>query len=205
MAVYHSHGIEVREPPRNLWRDAALGMAAGVLGTVAMNGFWKRLSAVLPEDSDEEEQADQQRREASEEAERGGPLDDVALLGPYHRDEESAPETLARVAYTRIEGREPSDETRKTLASEIHWATGIGLGAIYGLLRGRARDGLDLGGGLAFGAGAWFMNDEVLVPVLGLSEGPTAHDPKEHAQALGAHLVFGLTTAAATQVLERVL
>ena len=200
MALYHSHGIVVREPPRNLWRDVVLGMAAGVAGTVAMNRFWSALSSVLPDDEDEDEAPEREEPAADE-----GPLDDIAVVGPFHREEESAPETLGRVAYAKLHGREPSEETRRTLASQIHWATGMGLGALYGLVRGDAHDGLDLGGGLLFGAGAWFVNDEVLVPALGLSEGPTAHDLEEHAQALGAHLVFGLATAAAAQALERVL
>ena len=203
MALYHSDGIVVREPPRNLWRDVVLGMAAGVAGTVAMNRFWSALSSVLPDEEGDEEAREPE--EPSGPAADEGPLDDISVVGPFHREEESAPETLGRVAYARLYGREPSEETRRTLASQIHWATGMGLGALYGLVRGDADDGLDLGGGLLFGAGAWFVNDEVLVPALGLSEGPTAHDLEEHAQALGAHLVFGLATAAATQVLERVL
>ncbi|MBW3535313.1 MAG: hypothetical protein KY453_08880 [Gemmatimonadetes bacterium] len=207
MAIYHSDGIEIRRPPRNPWRDAILGMAGGVLGTMAMNRFWQALAAALPDD-EEAERAEEQRRESSGDGpdteEREGPLDDISVVGPFNREEESAPETMGRVAYTKLYGEEPSDETRGTRATEIHWATGLALGGLYGLLRGDARDGLDLGGGLLFGAGAWLMNDEVLVPMLGLSDGPTAQEPAEHVKALGAHVVYGLATAAATQALERV-
>jgi hypothetical protein len=44
-----------------------------------------------------------------------------------------------------------------------------------------------------------------MVPLLGLSKGPTANGAASHAQALGAHLVYGIATSGATHALRRVL
>ncbi len=195
MAENEREWLEIRSA-RNPWKDAVLGAAAGVLGTVVMNRFWKVLAKVTPD-----RQQDGQARPGRE---HEGPLDDLSVGESYHRAEESATETAARVAYQKVSGEEPSKETRKALASEVHWATGMALGGLYGLIRGNAHNGLDLGGGLAFGTAAWFVNDELAVPMLGLSAGPTAHSLKDHASALGAHAAFGVATAAAAQVMEKI-
>lgn len=197
MQIHYDERFEIRRP-RSLWRDTLVGMAAGVVGTAVMNQFWKVLEAA----SSDEDDGGSEDAEATGQLEEEGLLDDVALVGPYHREEESAPETAARVVYEKLQGEEPDDETRAALANRAHWAMGMALGAAYGLLRGSRGSGLDVGGGLAFGAGAWLAADEIMVPILGLSEGPTAHPPEAHVQGLGAHLVYGVATAAAARVLD---
>lgn len=204
MDIQYDDRIAVRRP-RNLWKDALVGVAAGVVGTVAMNRFWAALAALRSDGGGAEPREREEADAGRDEEEEPGALDDMAVVGPYHRAEENATETAGRVLYEKVHGEEPGRETRETLASQVHWATGMALGGAYGLLRGDRGDGLDLLGGLAFGTGAWFTNDELMVPLLGLSGGPTSHPLTDHLQALGAHAVFGVATAAAAQTLEKLL
>ncbi len=131
-------------------------------------------------------------------------LDDISAVGHAAREDENATEAVGRIAYDTMVGHDPDEATRQKLGQAVHWGYGILLGGVYGALRPEA-ELPDLTGGLGYGTAAWVLGDEVMVPLLGLSEGPTAHRWQEHATALGAHLVYGAVTAAATQALRRVM
>ena len=73
----------------------------------------------------------------------------------------------------RLAGTELSDDERARYGGAIHWALGIGAGAIYGALRPRS-ERASLAGGLLFGGAFWLLMDETLTPALGLTPGPTA-------------------------------
>jgi hypothetical protein len=49
------------------------------------------------------------------------------------------------------------------------------------------------------------LDDELAMPLLGLTDGPTAYPAELHAHGLAAHLAYGAATALATQLLLRVL
>lgn len=89
-----------------------------------------------------------------------------------------------------IAGAELTDEQRDRYGTAIHWALGIGAGALYGALRTRSEPA-SLAGGLLFGAGFWLLIDETLTPALGLTKGPAAFPWQTHARGLAGHLVFG--------------
>ena len=55
----------------------------------------------------------------------------------------------------------------------------------------------------ALGVGLWLFGDEVVMPLSGLAKGPTAYPMELHAHAFGAHVAYGLATAAATQALQQ--
>jgi hypothetical protein len=57
-------------------------------------------------------------------------------------------------------------------------------------------------GGLAVGVGLWLLGDELVMPLLGLTGGPTAYPAAVHVHGFGAHLAYGLATSAATQALR---
>lgn len=81
----------------------------------------------------------------------------------------------------------------------VHWATGMGWGVVFGLLSAlcsRPR----LWHGLVFGAGVWVQSYVVLVPAK-LYRPPWEYAAKTLWQDLSAHLVYGLTTAAALRAL----
>ena len=179
---------------RSRLKMCLLGLAGGVAGTAAMNLYMKGMQKVLKEKSHlSREQSGRQTAEH-----------DISIIGRQHRPGENAAVALGRIAYTRLERREPDDQTKSKLGNLVHWGYGTDMGGVYGLIRGR-REKLDLLGGLAYGAALWAVGDELAVPLLGLAEGPKAHPASDHAETFGAHLVYGAATAAVTQLLERVV
>ena len=96
-----------------------------------------------------------------------------------------------------------SEEARGQAGSAIHWATGIGAGIAYALLR-RRWDRVAAGKGLPFGTAFFLTVDELTNPLLGLTPGPQAFPWQAHARGLGGHLAFGLATELALEGLDRV-
>ena len=102
-----------------------------------------------------------------------------------------------------LAGRSLDDQQREQLGSVIHWALGIGTGAVYAVLRRRFA-GVGKAGGAAFGAVFWGLVDEGLVSGLGLTPGPAAFPWQTHARGLAGHLTFGTVTDATLRVLDAV-
>lgn len=136
--------------------------------------------------------------------ERHDGLDDISVAGQQTREDEPATATVGRLAYDAAAGHEPNEETKQKLGQAVHWGYGVLVGGIYGALRPSAPMP-DLAAGLGYGTALWLIGDEIMVPLLGLAEGPTAHSIPDHATALAAHLAFGAATASATQALRHVM
>lgn len=203
-------------------REHLDGMLRGAIGSVAglaMMGLYFRAAQAISNGSDRSgeeagEQAGEQGREQGGEqggdgrggdpVERHEALDDISVVGQQSREDEPATESVGRIAYETVTGDEPEEDTRQKLGQAVHWGYGILMGGVYGALRPEA-DAPDLAAGLGYGTALWVLGDELMVPLLGLSEGPTAHSIPDHAMALGAHLAYGATTATATQALRRVM
>ena len=100
-----------------------------------------------------------------------------------------------------LAGQELSEEQRDRIGSGIHWALGIGAGALYGLLRPRVARGW--ASGALFGAAFWLLADEVANVALGLTPGPRSFPWQAHARGLAGHLVLGLTAEAVLQTADR--
>lgn len=91
---------------------------------------------------------------------------------------------------------------REQAASALHWATGIGAGVLYALLR-RRWPRTAVAGGLPFGTAVFLALDEGLNSALGLTPGPAAFPWQTHARGLGGHLVFGGTAEAVLAMADR--
>jgi uncharacterized membrane protein YagU involved in acid resistance len=61
------------------------------------------------------------------------------------------------------------------------------------------------GRGVAYGAAVWLFGDEIAVPALGLSKGPTEYPAKLHADVFFKHLVFGLCLEAGRRAAKGLL
>ncbi len=170
------------------WKRYLAGMAGGAAGTAAMGLFMKAMQKASTNGSNGAEKK----------------THDISLIGRRHQEDEQATAALGRIIYSKVKGRDPDPAVKAKTAQAVHWTYGIEQGATYGLIRGRKAKG-DILGGLAFGAALWLAGDMIAVPLLGLSEGPKAFPKSLHAEALGAHLVYGVATAAATQLVERVI
>lgn len=171
----------------NFLKNVAFGAVGGVVGTAAMQLYWNAATALAGEDP---------RSWTKEDAPHT--LDEMALAGQHHEEGESSTAAVGRTTYEVATGEEPPEETKTALSQTVHWGYGTTMGGVYGALRGQ-RDGLDTSGGLAFGTALWALGDELMVPLLGLSKGPTAFPLAQHLHRLGAHLAYGLAAAAATQ------
>ena len=143
--------------------------------------------------------------DASPEADKdpSGSLDSISAVGKQHEDGESSTAAVGRKALEAATGEGPRNaDAAKALSYGVHWGFGMLAGGVYGALRSGKKDvGTDLGVGLAFGAGLWALADEVVVPMLGLQEGPTKAPKTQHANRLAAHLLYGAGLAIGTQAI----
>lgn len=179
-------------PRPDRWKGFVLGVIGSTAGLALMDAFFaglERLGASEADDSDD----------AGGEADETEEATDASTSGA----EEDATVTLGRVLYREIRGREPGPETAEVLGSLVHYGYGALMGGIYGAVRAD-RHHPDLEGGLAWGTVLWLLGDELVVPLLGLSEGPAERPIREHTRELAGHLVYGAGTAVATQALHRV-
>lgn len=148
----------------------ARGLAAGVVGTAAMTA-WQELSSRL---------------------QREGESPTGAATDPW--EEAPAPAKVARRFATDVLHRDVSPQRIPLLTNVMHWATGIGWGAGYGLLYG-ALPGGTVRKGLAWGTTVWAASYAQLVP-LGIYEPPWKYPPGVLGLDLSYHLAYGLGTAA---------
>ncbi|WP_435015350.1 DUF1440 domain-containing protein [Tundrisphaera sp. TA3] len=152
-----------------LLADALFGAIAGTVATLAMNQVTSRLY-----------EAESPKARRREDRARGGL-------------------TALEIAAGRVAdavGADLSAKQQATAGEALHWALGIGAGALYGVLRPRV-PASRIGRGLAFGTAFWVLADEIAVPAAGLTPGPAAFPWQTHARALLGHLAFGLAADAA--------
>ncbi|GIV96116.1 MAG: hypothetical protein KatS3mg057_0773 [Herpetosiphonaceae bacterium] len=168
-----------------------LGFAGGAAGTLAMRAYWRAVTAL-------------KGRDPRKETTRGEhALDEIAVVGRQHQPGESSTAAAGRIGYETLTDTEPQAKETKTILSYlVHWAYGSLQGGVYGAVRGRAPLP-DVPGGIAFGTALWILGDEVAVPLLGLSEGPTAFPLNQHIHRFGAHMAYGLSATTVTQLLYR--
>lgn len=86
----------------------------------------------------------------------------------------------------------------------LHYALGMGPGALYGAYRDRLpvqADGQDHLYGAALGLGLFAVQDEGLNSVTGLSARPQDYPAQAHARGFMAHLVLGVVTNTVLNVL----
>jgi hypothetical protein len=81
----------------------------------------------------------------------------------------------------------------------VHYALGIGPGALYGAFRDRlpvTTEGQDHLYAMGMGLGLFAIQDEALNTLTGLAARPEDYPWQAHGRGLAAHLVFGLVTNA---------
>jgi len=160
-------------------RNLVRGAVAGAVGTAAMDLLWYV----------------RYRR-------GGGDTDFVdweTSAGLNSWDNAPAPARFGKLISERTLHRELPAEQARLTSNVVHWATGVGWGAVFGLVSGSLTS-RRLWHGLAFGAGVWLQSYAVLVPAK-LYQPPWKYDPKTLTEDLSAHLVYGLSTASMFRVL----
>jgi hypothetical protein len=166
-----------------VWKGAAAGAVGGLVASWVMNRFQALVGKLGGEASEDNEQHSSRRGE-----DESAGADDATV------------KTAQRIS--RVLGHELGPDEKKVAGPAVHYAMGAVSGGIYGAAAELAPV-VTCGAGLPFGAAVWLAADEVAVPAFGLSKSPREYPPAVHLQALGAHLVYGLTTDLVRRGLRR--
>jgi hypothetical protein len=159
----------------------ARGAAAGAVGTVVMDLLW----------------FSRYRRNGGD----SGLVDWEFSAGLNTWDEAPAPAKFGRLLIQAALRRELSPEWARLLNNAVHWGTGVGWGAVFGLLS-RSCPTRHTWHGLVLGAGVWGQSYAVLAPAK-IYQPIWEYDAETLWKDLSAHLVYGLTTATVFHVLGR--
>lgn len=148
----------------------ARGLAAGVAGTACMT-LAQGLAAKLqpPEEDAAEDRQDQGEQDPWEQA--------------------SAPAQVGRRIIEGVFKQHVPAQRIPLLTHGMHWAYGVGWGAVFGLVQGTVRT-RPIRNGVLFGSGVWVMAYVQLVP-MGLYELPWKYSAKDLGTELSFHLVYG--------------
>jgi hypothetical protein len=162
---------------RSLASGLARGVVAGFVGTAAMTGYQYAVAVV-----------------------RGQPLRTPV---PKSWDEAPAPARLAKKAAAAFgQGGRLRVEQAPLLTNLVHWSTGVGWGAVYGVASTALGGETHPVGGVVFGLVVCGSSYLTLVP-LGIYEPPWRYSPPTIALDLSYHLVYGPSVAGAYRALER--
>jgi hypothetical protein len=115
-------------------------------------------------------------------------------------DQAPAPAHVGRRLIEGLFQRELSDRLAPLVNNVTHWGYGVVNGALYGLVAGSLR-APQVWFGLSFGAGVW-GSGYVVLPAAKLYQPIWEYDRRTLANDLGAHLVYGFTTAATFRLLS---
>ncbi len=107
---------------------------------------------------------------------------------------------MANRAATKV-GVDIGDPKDNPAGHAIHYGLGIGMGALYGLLRGMS-PAVATGRGALFGLAAWIIQDEGMNTWLGTAGRPLDYPWQDHARGAAAHTVFGISTDLITRILS---
>ena len=116
-------------------------------------------------------------------------------------EDASAPGQLGRKALRQVTGNEPPNEWARPATNIVHWATGIGWGAMYGALASTTSR-RPLARALALGPVVW-LSGYVLLPLAKVYEPIWRYDARTLAKDLSAHLVYGAAASSVFAVLTR--
>lgn len=117
---------------------------------------------------------------------------------------EQPTETVARRLVEGLGARDSLAPDAKHVAGRaVHYGFGGGWGGLYGLVR-ESTSALGEGpaSGAAFGAAVWLVSDNAVLPAFKLAGGPRRYPVKNHAYAIAAHLVYGVTVQAVYEALR---
>jgi len=170
-----------------------VGLASGFVASWTMNQFqaaWTRIAEGA------EKSHGAQSMQPSE-GSNGEQENDTA-------EQDDATVETAKVISRKVFGHELQESEKEPAGAAVHYAFGTVTGGLYGALA-EVSPQVTMGAGVPFGAAFWLIADEVTVPLLGLSKGPTEYPPSTHAYALASHLVYGVTAELSRRALRQVL
>ena len=177
----------------SILKGMVAGLAGGLVASWTMNQFqaaWTRIA----EGAEKSHGAQSMQPSEGSKGEQAGDT----------KEEDDATVKTAKVISREVFGHELQKSEKEPAGAAVHYAFGTVTGGLYGALA-EVTPQVTTAAGLPFGAGFWLLADEITVPLLGLSKGPTAYPVSTHAYALASHLVYGLTTELSRRALRRVM
>jgi putative membrane protein len=173
----------------NVWRGLLAGAFGGLVASWAMEQFQTTLSAATADGVDAQRAVDQPDPwyARSQDQMSGAP--------------EPATVATADAGAALLTGRRLGVEERAFAGPAMHYAFGIGVGAIYGAVAER-RPEVTRMAGIPFGLTIWSAADELGVPLLGFAPPPQDRPFRAHAYAFLTHVVYGATTEAVRHILR---
>jgi putative membrane protein len=183
-------------------RDNLKGMAAGLIGGLVASAVMNQFQALWAKvaEGNEKSHGAQSLQQGSPEYGAGRELQQRG----NDEEQDNATERVASLISERFFDHRLTNREKEIAGAAVHYAFGMGSGGLYGVLA-EAAPKVTKGVGLPFGAFVWLSADEGMVPLLGLSKGPTAYPLSTHVYALASHLVYGMTTEIVRRAVRRVL
>lgn len=175
----------------SVWKGLVAGLAGGLVASWTMNQFqaaWTRIQ----EGSEKPHGAQSMQPSEGSQGEQDA------------KEQDDATVKVAKVVSKEVLGHELQESEKKPAGAAVHYAFGTVTGGLYGALA-EVTPQVTTGAGVPFGAAFWLLADEISVPLLGLSKGPTGYPVSTHAYALASHLVYGATAELSRRAIRNVL
>jgi putative membrane protein len=154
------------------------GMLAGMIGGLVASWAMNQFQAALKKTEEAWEKSAHRPKKRGQNSESDS--------------EDSTMKTADRIAEFTL-NRHLTKEEKKKAGSVVHYAYGTMIGGFYGAMAEFA-PAVTKGNGSAYALAAFVAGDEIAVPKLGFSKPPQQQPVKVHAEALAAHVVYGVTT-----------
>ena len=183
----------MRNHDANIWKGMVAGLAGGLVAAWTMNQFQAAWTSIAEGSEKSHGAQSMQPSEGS----KGDQAQDV-------QEQDDATVETAKVISRNVFGHELQESEKEPAGTAVHYVFGTATGGLYGALA-EVSPQVTAGAGLPFGAVFWLMADEVSVPFLGLSKGPTQYPVSTHVYALASHLVYGVTAELSRRALRQVL
>ena len=183
----------MRNNDSNLLKGMVAGLAGGLIASWTMNQFQAALTRMA--EGKEKSHGAQSMQPA--EGSQGEPAQDTA------EQDDATVETAKAISKT-VFHHELQESEKESAGAAVHYAFGTLSGGLYGALA-EVTPQVTTAAGLPFGAGFWLLADEISVPLLGLSKGPTEYPVSTHVYSLASHLVYGVTAELGRRAVRQVL
>lgn len=192
-----------RTEPADVLKGAAAGMVGGLIASWAMNQFHSLSSSAGGKLSS------LYRSARSGDSGNGGPPkpprgEQGKRATDSEDEDEPATTKTAQVVSKRVFQHDLHGREKQVAGPAVHYGYGTAMGGLYGGLV-EAFPAVGAGFGTAYGAALWLGADEIAIPALGLGKSPKKTSFSEHAGALAAHLVYGMTTEAVRRLVRSTL
>lgn len=156
------------------------GAAAGALGAAIMDLYWWAVRGVW-----------------------GARPEQEPRPGDQVEENRHATQVMADRLAKALTGRPVPEGQKAGAGVGAHYAAGVTFGSLFGAIVSRRTRTGPLAG-LLYGALVWLLFNVIAIRAMRMASEPEKVPTRDHAQALGAHLLYGTSVALASRLLLRV-